>query len=271
MMEIFEIFSLPFMQRALIAGVISAFVLGWIGIFVVARRMSFFGDGIAHASLAGVALAILIGWAPIPVALVLAVIFGVLIFFLEQKLGLSNDVAIGILFSAGMALGVLLLSFTQGFQPELISFLFGSILSVTNLDLWTIAGIGIVAAIILYITRNKLAFVSFDKEGAYLAGIDPNKYILLLYILTSVSVIISIRLIGIILTSALLILPSATGRLWARSFKEMELFGIIIATFSVIAGLFISVAWNIPSGAAIILTGTAIFILAALGHLLTKK
>lgn len=259
------------MQRALIAGFISAVVLGWLGVFIVARRMSFFGDGIAHASLSGVALAILLGWAPIPVALAVAVIFGVAVFILEWKFDLSNDAAIGILFAFGMALGVLLLSFTKGFQPELVSFLFGNILAVTSTELWTIAIAGAVVAVILVITRRKIAFITFDEEGAWLSGLSPSRYILLLYILTSVSVVLSIRLIGIILTSALIILPSATGRLWARSLKTLEALAILSAIASVIAGLIASVVWNIPSGASIILTATAIFAVSALGRFIIKK
>ncbi len=259
------------MQRALIAGAVSAVMLGWIGIFVMARRMSFFGDGVAHASLAGIALAILIGWTPIPVALATAVAFAVLIFFIEQKLKLSNDVAIGILFAFGMALGVFLLSFTRGFQPELISFLFGNILAVTETDLWTILTIGAAIVAILALARKKLAFVTFDEEGAYLSGISPERYILLLYILTSVSIIASIRLVGIILTSALLILPGATGRFWVRSLKPLEIVSVIIATVTVALGLVASVVWNTPSGATVILAGTAIFAVSAIGRLFLKK
>ena len=127
-----DILTFPFMQRAIIAGTIIALLLGWLGVFVVTRRMSFVGDGIAHASLAAISLALLLGWAPLVTALVFAIMLGTALFVLERKTTIGSDASIGILFTFGMALGVILLQYNQGYAPELISFLFGSIFICFN-------------------------------------------------------------------------------------------------------------------------------------------
>ena len=127
------------MQRAFIAGILLAALLAYLGVFVVLRRMSLFSDGIAHASLAGVAAGVLLSLNPLVTALVASVVFAIVMFFLERKSNLSTDTAIGLIFTSGMALGVLLMSFKSGYQPELIGFLFGNILTIKPSDLIVIA------------------------------------------------------------------------------------------------------------------------------------
>ncbi len=202
-----ELFTYPFMQRAFAAGGITALLLGALGVYIVSRRMSFLGDGLAHASLAGVALAILFGWAPLPVTLVFSILLAFVLYFFEEKAQIASDMAIGIIFTTGMAIGVILLHFYPGYQPELVSYLFGNILAVTNTDLAIIAGVGAVVLASLFFFSKRLTFVTFDPEGAYLAGLRSSLYVLLLYVFTAVAIVLSIRLLGIVLVSALLILP----------------------------------------------------------------
>lgn len=215
-----EMLSLPFMQRAFVAGIVVSVLLGWIGVFVTSRRMSFIGDGIAHASLAAVAFAILIGAAPLPIALIFGVCTAIALFILEKKTNISSDTAIGILFAGGIALGVLLLQFHEGYVPELISFLFGNILAVQNMDLAIVVGMGMVIFSALFAFRQQLTFVTIDPQGAQIAGIKSHRFELALYVLTAVSVILSIKLVGIVLVSALLVLPSAITKGFSKSFTQ---------------------------------------------------
>ncbi len=250
------------MVRALLSGVFVAVLLGWLGTFVVTRQMSLIGDGIAHASLAGIAFALLFGWAPIPVAAVLSVFMAAFIYFLEKKTKISGDMAIAVMFTTGMAVGIILLHFYQGYQPELVSYLFGNILTVNTYDLWNIIVVGAVILLCLFIFYRKILFSTFDPTGAYLSGIKPWVYDLLLYIFTAVAIVLSIKIIGIVLVSALLVTPSAIAKLFAKSFRHFTVLAILISMIVVISGLVISYLLDWPSGAVIVLTGTLLFLLS---------
>jgi len=257
-----EILQYPFMVRALISGVFVAILLGWLGAFVVTRKMSLIGDGIAHASLAGIALALLLGWAPIPVAAVLSIFMAGIIYFLEKKTKISSDMAIAVMFTTGMAIGIILLHFYQGYQPELVSYLFGNILTINTYDLWNIIFIGSIILICLFVFYRKILFSTFDPVGAYLSGIKPWIYDLILYMSTAVAIILSIKLVGIILVSALLVTPSAIAKLFAKSFKLFTILAIIISAIIVFVGLVSSYFLDLPSGAVIVLTGTLLFFIS---------
>lgn len=266
-----EFLQYEFMVRALISGIFIAILLGWLGVFVVTRKMSFIGDGIAHASLAGIAMALLFGWAPIPIAILLAVIFAASIYLIEKKTEVSSDMAIAIMFTTGMAVGIILLNFYQGYQPELISYLFGNILTINSYDLLNVVIIGIIIMAFLLIFHRKLLFSTFDSVGAYMSGYHPWIYDLLLYITTAVVIILSIKLVGIILVSALLVTPSAIAKLFAKSFKSFTILTILISVFVVSSGLIASYYFDLPSGALIILSGTMLFAVGALLKSLKNK
>ncbi len=255
-----ELLQYPFVQRAFIAGIVLAVVLSFLGIFIILRRMAFFADGIAHASLAGVAVGILFSFNPILTAVILTAIFAAIIYLLEQRYKLTSDVAIGILFTSGMALGVLLISLTPGYQPELMSFLFGNILSITMDEIWILLAIGGAVLFFLIFFLRSITLMSFDKESAYLAGVKVEILQLALYVVTAVAVVLGIKVLGIILVSALIIMPVAIGKLFARSFKSLIGLSILISLIMVCLGLFGSIYLDWPSGPTIVLTGTILFI-----------
>ena len=271
----FEILQFPFMQRALIAGVVLSIVLAYLGIFVILRKMAFFSDGVAHASLAGVAVGILTGVSPLGVALVIGVVMAILIYWLEKKTILSADAIIGILFTAGMALGVILMSLKSGYQPELISFLFGNILAIKTSELLVIVLLSFAIMIFLTTQRKKLTLLSFDSEIAYVSGVNPNLYQLALYIVLALAVVLGIKILGIILVSALLIVPVSTAKLFAGSFRSLVAFTLLISEVVVLTGLFLSYYFNFPTGATIVLTGTAtfsiVFVATALKNVLRAR
>ncbi len=254
-----DLFHYPFMQRALVAGILLAGLLAYLGVFVVLRKMAFFSDGIAHASLAGVAAGVLLSMNPLVTALIASLIFAVGMFFLEKKTSVSSDTAIGLIFTTGMALGVLLMSLKSGYQPELIGFLFGNILMIKQSDIIIIVSLSILIGGFLVVNRRKIMLLALDREMAYLAGINPDFFQLAMYIVLAVSVVLGIKILGIILVSALLIIPVSISKLISHSFQKLVFWSIVFAEAIVLTGLFISYLFDLPTGAIIVLTGAAIF------------
>jgi len=262
-MEIFfDIFSYPFMQRAFFAGFFISLLLGWLGAFLTTRKMSFFADGISHSSLAGVALALLLGLSPLPIAIVFAVLIAFGIYFIEKKTTLSADMAIGVFFTSAMAFGIVLLHFYEGYQPELMSFLFGNILTISQGDLLTIAFTSLFLLAALSFSYRKMLFLTFDPEGAYLSGIKEKNYDLFFYAASAVSIVLALKLVGIILVTALVIIPSAIAKDFSKSFFQFLLSSMAIAFVMVFFGLILSFFYDLPSGAVIILLGSAFFFLS---------
>lgn len=261
-----ELLSYPFMQRALIAGVLLGSLLALMGIFVVLRRMAFMSDGIAHASLSGVAAGLLFGTNPLLSAIGFAAVFAAIIAYLERRTKLSSDAIIGLIFTSGMALGIVLLSFSAGYQPELTSYLFGNILSLQWNELALMAVLGIVIAAFILARYRQLALFILNQETAYVHGIRIELYRMMLYVGVAVAVVLGMKLLGIILVSALLIIPVTTAKLLAKSFRVLMILSILAANLAVIVGLLVSAAFNLPPGATIILCGMGLFILAALAR-----
>jgi len=266
-----ELLQLPFMQRALIAGLVLGVLLAVLGIFVTLRKMAFFSDGVAHAALAGTAIGLLTRFSPLISALIFSMLLAGLIYWLEKKSSLSSDAIIGILFTSGMALGIVLISLRKGYQPELIGYLFGNILAIRRQDLALIVILAFLIMAFIISHKRKLTLLALDREMAYMAGINPDLYQLLLYVMLACALVLGIRVIGIILVSAILIIPVSTARLFSRSFRALTLWTIVIAESVMIGGLLLSYYLNLPSGAVIVLTGSTFFTLVFIASSLRKR
>ncbi|PIR06009.1 manganese transporter [Candidatus Jorgensenbacteria bacterium CG_4_10_14_0_8_um_filter_39_13] len=263
-MNFLEIFQYSFFTRALISGIFLAALLAILGIFVVIRRMSFFSDGVAHASLAGIALAVIFSLNPLLIAIISAVIFSLFIYFLEKKTNLSSDALIGLIFTTGMALGVVLISLKAGYQPDLMSFLFGNILAITQLDSQIMIIVSLLLLTLLIFIKNDLLLASLDRVGAYLKEIKISRLEIAFYVVLAVAIILGIKMLGIILVSALLLIPPSSAKLLSRSFKGFFWKSLLISELTIIFGLFFSFYFNWPTGATIVLTGAVIFFLILL-------
>ena len=254
-----ELLSLEFMQRALLAGVALAPLLAILGSFATLRNMSFFADGIAHASLLGVAIALITGAVPFAGALVIGLLLGILIFVIERYTQIKSDAVIGIIFTTGLALGIILISSLPGYQPELISFLFGSILSVT----WSDVTLIFISAIVILgiVTRffRDFTLLSLSRDLAFTSGVNTNQTDLLFYVILSVSIVLGVKLLGIILVSSLLITPAVTSRLVTRSFSSYFQLSQIISLAAFFLGLIASYYLDLPSGASIVVCAAIIF------------
>lgn len=260
-MELFDFLSYPFMQRAVIAGIFLGAILASLGIFVTLRRMAFFGEGIAHASLAGIAIGIFSGLSPLPVALGFSLMIAIGIFFLERHTNISTDAAIGIFFTFAMALGVVIMNVIPGYQPELVSFLFGSILAISTPDLWLIGTCSLAILTWLFFSRKQLTFLSLSEEQATVAGVPVRIQTALFYGALAIATVLGVKMLGIILISSLLILPPSLSQLFARSSFSHVVISIAIAQAIIFFGLAVSYVLDLPSGATIVLLGTTIFFL----------
>lgn len=265
MQELITIFELPFMQRALIGGVLIAVLTSWMGILVVLRQSSFYGDAIAHSSLTGVALGLMFGFDPILVAAIYAIFISFLLPYLRKHSNLPIDSLLGFILPFSMAIGVILLGLLPGYQPELISFLFGSILAVSWEGILVIIGLIAAAVLLNLFYRKKLIFVSFDSEYARISGIKVEVIDVLYQILLAVTIVAGIRFVGIVLVNALLVIPASTVRIYARSLNQMFLFTPILSLFTVIAGLLASFYFDIPTGPSIAAFSGVVFLLALIG------
>ncbi len=256
-----EIFQWPFMQRALVAGLFLGALLAVLGIYVAIKRMAFFGDGLAHASLAGIAFGLLLDWQPIWIAVLWAVAIALMMYFFERKTSLSSDSLIGIFFTASLALGVIVINLMPGYQPDLLSYLFGNILSVTADEAIIISLIAVFLLIIFGLLGRQLSLLSLDHQQATLQGFPTNGLTVFLYISLAVAIVLGVKLVGVILVSSLLIVPAASAKLVSRSFQGMKRTALILSLTVVFIGLIASFLLDWPSGATIVLVGFVVFLL----------
>ncbi len=259
MENILNLISYPFVLRAIFAGIVTAALLAFLGVFVVLRKMSFYSDGIAHASLAGVAAGILLSSQPLLWAMIVGIIFAILVFWLEKRTSVSVDAIIGVLFTASLALGVILINFKSGYQPDLISFLFGNILTIQYSDIWLILIVALITGIFMTVNYKKYLLLSLNKDLAYLSGINLSLFQLLFYIALSVSVILGIKIVGVVLVSALVIIPVSIAKLFSVSAKSLVVWSIVLSEIIMLLGIVLSLMFNLPTGATIVLVGAIIF------------
>jgi zinc transport system permease protein len=250
------------MQRALIAGILVGLVTSLLGVLVIIRRSAFFGDAVAHASLAGIAVGVVVGLPPLLPAAAVAVGIGLALHRLERVGRLSLDTILGFILPFFMAIGVLVLSLSPGFQPELLSYLFGSILTVSWQSLGAIALVVVVVVAVLARLGRPLVFAAFDSDGAHAAGVDVGRLLTLHHVLLALTIIASISVVGIVLVNALLIIPAATAKLLARSLGQMFVLAPLLGIGSVLGGLVVSSWVDAPSGPAIVLLAGMLFLAA---------
>ena len=258
-----EFLAYPFFQRALVAGVVAAVLCGALSFFVVLRRLAFAGSGVAHAAFGGVALATLAGLPPGFGALVAALVVAGATARASDGSGVSEDAAVGVFTVAAMAAGVVALGFLKT-NVDLFGLMFGNILTVAPEDLAVFAGVAVGVLAVLAAWFRPLLLASVDEDGARAAGVAVGAMRLLVLVLISLAVVVALKVVGVVLVSALLVLPGATARPLFDRWPGFLLGSVAVALVIVVGGLFLSVALNVASGAAIILVGTAIFVVSLL-------
>jgi len=257
-----DMFRFEFMQNAFLAGMMLSFVLAVVSFFVVLRRLSFIGVGVTHSAFGGVALGALLGISPTLTAIGFAVIVSNAIGYIGKEDRISTDTAIGIFFPLAMALGVIFINMSDQYNIDLFGYLFGNILAITRQDLIIIAVLGGLVLLSTVMFFKELLFVAYDREVAWVSGMPVAFLDHFFLTILALSVVISMKIIGIILVSALLVIPGAAASLVSRRYNSMIAFSIIIALISTSGGLIISYYADLPSGATIVALACLIFFVA---------
>jgi ABC-type Mn2+/Zn2+ transport system permease subunit len=254
-----EFLSLGFIQRALLTGGLLGATCAVLGVFVVLKRMAFIGVGISHAALGGVAIGLTLGFPPLAAAGAFSVAVAWVIGWITRKGEVNADTAIGVFFPTAMALGVVLISLSQEYQRDLMGYLFGNILSVRPEDILGLVVLAGFSLGVLALLFKEFLFLGVDEEGAKAAGLPAVFLNYLLLSILAVTIVAAMKLVGIVLVSAFLVIPAATGQALASSVRGMVLISLLTALVSVAAGLWLSWLWALPSGASIVLFAAALF------------
>jgi ABC-type Mn2+/Zn2+ transport system permease subunit len=259
-----ELLTYDFMQRSLLAAAMVGGLCSVIGVFVVLRGLAFVGAGTSHAAFAGVALGYLMGWPP----LLLAVGFGLstvwITGWLEEKGRMKLDVSIGILYTTTMALAILFIGLMKSYNAEVYGYLFGSVLSVTSEELRTIGGLGILVITIIVLFSKELYFIAFDQEMAEASGVPARRIFFLLLTLVALTVVVSLKTVGAILVFAMILIPASTAYQLTHSLSTLTWYSVIIGVICSVGGVLLSAVWDVPSGPAIVLLATLLFLVAVL-------
>ncbi len=261
-----------FMQHALVAGVLVGAVCSALSVYVVLRRMAFIGQGISHAAFGGVALGLYLfqdsasssDMAVNITTAVFCVAVAVLIGVASKRRLVSADSAIGIFFAAAMALGVILVALRERYTADVMTYLFGSILAVTPGDVASIVVLSTLVFLALAVFYKELLYYTFDERMAAASGLPVGFLHYLLLVMLALTIVVSVKVVGIVLVSAFLVIPGATARLLARSFSSMMALSLVIGVFSAMAGLVASHYAKLPSGATVVVTQFLIFCIVSL-------
>lgn len=259
-----EILEFDFMQRALIAGLLTGIICPVIGAFIVMRRQSLIGDGLGHIAFAGVVLGWLTGFYPVLTATAVTVAAGLGIEELRDRKPAFADMILAVFSYAGIGIAVLLSSMSKMSNVSLIGYLFGSIVTVSPEDVMTTGVLATVVLVTIKIIYKELLFLTFDSEVACVSGLPAKAINLLFAALTAVTVSVSMRIVGILLVSALIVIPVAASLQISRSFRSTLINAVLISEVSVLAGLVTSFYLNAASGSTIVLTAVVLFALSFL-------
>ncbi|MEO9277075.1 MAG: metal ABC transporter permease [Nitrososphaera sp.] len=255
----FEILTYGFMQRALVTGIAISLMCSVVGLFLVLRRYSLFGDALAHAAFGGIAAGLYLGIYPLWTAFVVTISSALGLTSIKQRFQISGDSIVAILLSAGLAMGVILISLAKGFTVDIFSFLFGSILLVSLQNTLLILGLSGTILVIILLLYRQLVYATFNEEQAKVSGIRVDKLNYLLVVISAITVVSSMQLVGILLTSSLIVVPNVTAVLFSRGFKQTAILSMVFAVFSAITGILTSYVFNVAPSGMIVLISILIF------------
>ena len=249
----FEILTYSFMHRALISGVAIAILCSVIGLFLVLRRYSLFGDALAHSSFGGIALGLFAGVYPLWTAYGVSILSALIITKIKDRYNISGDASIAVLLSSGIAAGLVIISFSGGFSIDIFSFLFGSILLISVNDTVLILALTGGILIVILLLYRQILYSTFNEEQAKVSGISVEKINYLIIFMAGLTVVTSIQLVGVLLISALFVIPNVTAIMYGRGFKQTAIISMSFSVFSVLSGILISYIFDITPAGTIVL------------------
>lgn len=262
-----DIFAELFFQRALLGGVLIGVTAPLLGIFLVLRRLSMIGDTLSHVSIAGVALGFLINVYPVAMGLLFALLASFAIEKLRRTYKTYAELSIAIIMSGGVALAAFLFTMGKNFNLNVTSYMFGSILTLDNLDLWMVAGVTVLVIIFMSLNHKEVFLLAFDEDAAGISGLPVRLYNIAITMLTALVISVAIKIVGALLVSALLTIPVASSLLVAKSFRKAVWIAVLYSEAGVLGGLCVAGFWNYAPGASIVLLLIAMLI----GTMLVRK
>mgnify|MGYP000016848048 FL=1 len=254
-----ELLQYSFIQRALIAGIFLGLLCAILGVFLVLRRLSLIGDGLAHVSFGALALGLAFGVYPFGVAVPLVIVAAIAIQLMIRYTSVDGDAAIGIISATGISTGIILASVSGGFNIDIYSFLFGNILAISSLELYLAIGLSGIVLSTIAVSYHELVYVTFDEEQAQISGINTTVIQTLISILTAITIVLSVKMVGIMLVSSLLIIPASSALQISSGFGETLRRASLLSITSVIFGIIIAFVLDVPPGATIVLTNIGFF------------
>ena len=264
LIDIFRLFGFQFFQNALLGGTVAALACAWVGLFLILRKEAMIGDGIAHTAFGGIALGLFLGVNPIVTALLVSILAVLGISYMKRRGLAQSDSAIAVMMAVGFSTGLIIISLAGGFNVELFSFLFGSILTIDQTDLIIVSILGASTILVLGIFYKELLSMTFDEEGARLMGIPVKPLSLAFNFLVAITIVLSIKVIGVILVVALLVLPGLSALQLNLSFKGTTLAAICFGTASMVTGILLSAVYNVATSGVIVFTAAGIFLFTAI-------
>ena len=257
-----DLLTYDFFRNALVAALLAAISCGIIGTYIVSRRMVFISGGITHASFGGIGIGYYFGFNPIVGAAVFAVLSALGIEFSSRKTEIREDSAIAILWALGMAVGVIFVFMTPGYAPNLMSYLFGNILTVSTIDLILLLSLCFVILAFFILQFKNILYIAFDEEFARARRMPVSLIKYIMISLIALTIVFNIRVVGIILVISLLTIPQTIANMFVKRFYSIMVFSVLIALLGTLSGLILSYIFDIPSGAAIIFFLVILFFLA---------
>jgi len=264
MKMVFDLIQYGFMQRALISAVAISVICSIVGLFLVLKRHSLFGDALAHVAFGGISLGLFIGVYPLWTAYIVAILSAVGVNKLRESTKIPPDSSIAVLLTSGLAIGVILISISGGFTLNLFSLLFGNILLVSNDDLIMILITDAIVIPVIYIFYKKLVLIIFDENQAKVSGLNVTWINTLFIVLASITIIASIRLVGVLLISSLIVIPNITALMLGKGFKKTVFISCAMSVFSVVFGIVISYYSNLVPSGTIVLTLVSMFLITVI-------
>ena len=259
-----ELLQYEFIRNAIMAGILASISCGIIGVYVVVKRIVFISGGIAHASFGGIGLGYYLGINPILGVLPFSIASALSMGLVSKRSRLPEDTAIGILWAMGMSIGIILVSLTPGYAPDLMTYLFGNILTVPFSDIVLMLALDAIIILVVYSFYKEFLALCFDEEFATVRGVHAERLYLVLLCLIALTIVVLIRVVGIILVIALLTIPAAMSRQFTSNLKKMMMLSIMFGAVFSSGGIWLSYLFDVPSGATIVLVMSAVYLLYSL-------
>ena len=266
-----DILQYVFFHIALLGSFLASILCGIVGTYIVTRRLVFISGGLTHASFGGIGLGVYFGISPIWSAMVFTVLSAFGIKWLSTRDDMREDSAIAVFWTLGMSVGIIFSFLSPSFVPDLSSYLFGNILTITTADIWALAILAFIALLAFSFCLRPIMYVAFDREFARSQGMPVQcmEYLLIGFI--ALTIVACLRMVGIVLVLSLLTIPQGTANLFTHDYKRMMWYSILIGYLSCLGGLFFSYFWNVPSGACIILVSVLIYLAVKFCVILKKR